>query len=127
MAKTDQEMLKAYKARIKRQNEKIKKDYDRVSATLPLGTINRIKALGLTINGVINDSVLAFLKCAEESAGEHIQITQDSEMGPEHTETRKPTNNPEKSEAEVDETHAEPLPNSEPCIENGFDGLKAAD
>ena len=66
MVKTDAEMLEKYKERIKRQNNKIKEDYDRVSATLPKGTIERIKALGLTINGVINDSVLAFLECAEE-------------------------------------------------------------
>lgn len=65
--KTDKDMLDKYKERIKRQNNKIKEDYDRVSATLPKGTIERIKALGLTINGVINDSVLSFLECAEET------------------------------------------------------------
>ncbi len=70
MAKTDKEMLEKYKQRIKRQNNKIKEDYDRVSATLPKGTIDRIKALGLTINGVINDSVLSFLECMEEEHGE---------------------------------------------------------
>lgn len=66
MAKTEKEMLENYKARIKKQNEKIKEDYDRVSATLPKGTIDRIKSLGLTINRVINESVLAYLDCMEE-------------------------------------------------------------
>ena len=63
----DKEMLDKYKERIKRQNNKIKADYDRISATLPKGTIDRIKALGLTINGVVNDCVLSFLECAEET------------------------------------------------------------
>ena len=75
--KNDKDMLDKYKERIKRQNNKIKEDYDRVSATLPKGTIERIKALGLTINGVINDSVLSFLKCAEEVQNQE-QPTQPS-------------------------------------------------
>lgn len=103
MAKTDQEMLDKYKARIKRQNNAIKENYDRVSATLPLGTIDRIKALGLTINGVINDSVLAFLECAEESVDEPpsqecVQSVQNAETKQEQTETRKSIKEPEKSE-----------------------------
>ena len=109
MAKTDQEMLDKYKARIKRQNNAIKENYDRVSATLPLGTIDRIKALGLTINGVINDSVLAFLECAEESAEEptpqeHIQIVQNAEIKQEQAETRKSSKEPEKSEIKANTT-----------------------
>lgn len=77
--KNDKDMLDKYKERIKRQNNKIKEDYDRVSATLPKGTIERIKALGLTINGVINDSVLSFLECAEVAAQERLtQPTSDS-------------------------------------------------
>lgn len=91
MAKTDQEMLDKYKARIKRQNNAIKENYDRVSATLPLGTIDRIKALGLTINGVINDSVLAFLECAEETAEEpptqeHVHAAQEPQISPKLSE-----------------------------------------
>ena len=74
--KNDKDMLDKYKERIKRQNNKIKEDYDRVSATLPKGTIERIKALGLTINGVINDSVLSFLEYAEEAHQK--QLTQPS-------------------------------------------------
>ena len=66
MAKTDQEIIEKYRARIKRQNETIKESYDRISATLPKGTIDRIKALGFTVNFVVNQSVLAFLECEEE-------------------------------------------------------------
>lgn len=73
MAKSEKEMIEKYKARMKRQNEKIKENYDRVSATLPNGTIDRIKALGLTINGVINESVLAYLDCMEEAQAEEEQ------------------------------------------------------
>lgn len=76
--KTDKDMLDKYKERIKRQNNKIKEDYDRVSATLPKGTIERIKALGLTINGVINDSVLSFLEYAEQTREQATQPTSDS-------------------------------------------------
>lgn len=65
--KTDRELLDAYKKRMKKQNDSIKDKYDRVSAVLPKGTINRINALGLTINGVISQSVLDFLDSAEKS------------------------------------------------------------
>lgn len=67
MEKSEQEMIERYKARIKRQNDAIKENYDRISATLPKGTIDRIKALGLTINGVANDAILSFLECAEDA------------------------------------------------------------
>lgn len=77
MAKSEKEMIEKYKARMKRQNEKIKENYDRVSATLPNGTIDRIKALGLTINGVINESVLAYLDCMEEAQAEEEQEEQE--------------------------------------------------
>lgn len=70
MSKTDSEILESYKARIKRQNNAIKQKYDRVSATLPKGTINRINALGLSINGVINDSLLAYLDRLEWVQGD---------------------------------------------------------
>lgn len=78
MAKSEKEMIEKYKARMKRQNEKIKENYDRVSATLPNGTIDRIKALGLTINGVINESVLAYLDCMEEAQAEEEQSSAES-------------------------------------------------
>lgn len=65
MAKTDAEILNAYRARIKRQNEVIKVNYDKVTATLPKGTVDRIRALGLSINAAINKSLLAYLDCLE--------------------------------------------------------------
>lgn len=81
MAKTDAEILKTYKARIKRQNEAIKDNYDKVTATLPKGTVDRIRALGLSINSAINKSLLAYLDCLE-GGGEG--TTQDTFPSPQN-------------------------------------------
>lgn len=82
MSRADAEMLEKYKARIKKQNDKIKEDYDRVTATLPKGTIDRIKALGLTINGVINESLLTFLDCMEEEQETPEEATEQPQTEP---------------------------------------------
>ena len=58
--------LKKLNERYNKQNKAIREKYDRVSATLPKGTIDRIRNLGLSVNGVINKSVLSFLECIEE-------------------------------------------------------------
>lgn len=123
MAKSEKEMIEKYKARMKRQNEKIKENYDRVSATLPNGTIDRIKALGLTINGVINESVLAYLDCMEEAQAEEEQNSAESEeiqdytpdieaadIAPAEPETSEPTN---------------PLPDAETPDSTPENGLKS--
>lgn len=73
MAKTDKEILEKYKARVKAQNEAAKENWDTVSCRLPKGTKDRIKALGLTVNGVINDCVLKFLEEQEQNNGEQVQ------------------------------------------------------
>ena len=78
MPKNDKEMLENLKARIKKQNEKAKENLDTVSCRLPKGTKERIKALGLTINGVINESVLAYLDCMEEAQAEEEQNAAES-------------------------------------------------
>ena len=65
MKNADIEMLEKYKKRVKAQNEAAKENWDTVSCRLPKGTKDRIKALGLTVNGVINDCVLKFLNTAE--------------------------------------------------------------
>ena len=67
MKNTDIEMLEKYKKRVKAQNEAAKENWDTVSCRLPKGTKDRIKALGLTVNGVINDCVLKFLNTAENA------------------------------------------------------------
>lgn len=72
MEKEDIEMLEKYKKRIKAQNEAAKENWDIVSCRLPKGTKKRIKALGLSVNGVINKSVLSFLECMEEERKEEL-------------------------------------------------------
>lgn len=64
----DMKALENYKRRVKAQNERIKENYDRISVTLPRGTKDRIQAQGLTINGFVNELVLAELERLEASA-----------------------------------------------------------
>ena len=61
MDEKEKKKLDNLNKRYKKQNEAIANKYDRVSATLPKGTTERIKSLGLTVNGLINDLVLAEL------------------------------------------------------------------
>lgn len=68
-----QKIIDEHKARIKAQNESAKERWETVSCRLPKGTKARISALGLTINGVINESVLAYLDCMEEAEAEDAQ------------------------------------------------------
>ena len=65
--------LKKLNDRYNKQNKAIREKYDRVSATLPKGTIDRIRNLGLSVNGVINKSVLSFLECMEEERKEEME------------------------------------------------------
>ena len=138
MAKTDQELLETYKARIKAQNKAIKENYDKVTATLPKGTVKRIRALGLTINGVINDSVLAFLECAEESAKgtlaqEPIQTTHNAEIKPKTAQIGKSTKETEKPEIKANTTPYQGKKKEEVDssknnpVKAVFDGLKACE
>ena len=65
MDEKEKQKLENLNKRYKKQNEAIANKYDRVSATLPKGTIERIKSLGLTVNGLINDLILAELERLE--------------------------------------------------------------
>lgn len=56
-----QKIIDAHKARVKSQNEKAKENWETVSCRLPSGTKKRVKALGLTMNGLINSSLLSEL------------------------------------------------------------------
>lgn len=68
----EKKKLEHLSARYKRQNEAMREKYDRISATLPKGTIKRIQALNLTVNGLINDLVIAELERLETVAGDDI-------------------------------------------------------
>ena len=63
--KSKKELQSYLTERYKKQNDKIKDNYDRVSVTLPKGTKDRIKKLGLSINGYINALVLDDLERLE--------------------------------------------------------------
>ena len=63
----DKKMIENYKSRVKRQNEKAKENYDRISVMLPKGTKDRIQAQGLTINGFVNQLVLDKLDALENN------------------------------------------------------------
>ena len=65
-AKEAIERVERQQRRIKRQNEHIKENYDRVSVTLPKGTKERIKARGETVNGYITRLVLSDLGKEDE-------------------------------------------------------------
>lgn len=66
----EKKMIENYKSRVKRQNEKAKENYDRISVMLPKGTKDRIQAQGLTINGFVNQLVLNKLDQLENNNNE---------------------------------------------------------
>ena len=66
----EKKMIENYKSRVKRQNEKAKENYDRISVMLPKGTKDRIQAQGLTINGFVNQLVLEKLDELENNNNE---------------------------------------------------------
>lgn len=118
MAKTDKEMLDNYKARIKRQNNAIRENYDRISATLPKGTIDRIKSLGLTVNGVVNECVLAYLEEAEtlmsqdtDCAKRALENDQNAQISPETDKGEEFTTREENGENRV---NTKPIPEMTP-------------
>lgn len=66
----EKKMIENYKSRVKRQNEKAKENYDRISVMLPKGTKDRIQAQRLTINGFVNQLVLEKLDELENNNNE---------------------------------------------------------
>lgn len=66
----EKKMIENYKSRVKRQNEKAKENYDRISVMLPKGTKDRIQVQGLTINGFVNQLVLDKLDELESNNNE---------------------------------------------------------
>lgn len=95
------EMLEKYKQRIKRQNEKIKQDYDRASVTLPKGTKDRIQALGYTVNGFLNTIVLAKLEKLEAEEPQATQTAQPEAVKEEQPEQVQPKADPPEDVAEL--------------------------
>lgn len=65
MIKTDKEIAEKARERARKQNEAAKNNWDCITCRLPKGTKERIQAQGLTINGFVNELVLAELKRLE--------------------------------------------------------------
>lgn len=73
-----QKIIDKHRKRVKDQNEKAKENWDTVSCRLPKGTRDRVKALGLTVNGLINSSLLAELERLENE----MELTAEREAPP---------------------------------------------
>lgn len=65
---TGKEAKERLERQYKRQNEYIKNNFDRVSVTLPVGTKERIKATGESINGFVCRLVVGELSRLESRA-----------------------------------------------------------
>ncbi len=65
MIKTDKEIAEKARERARKQNEAAKNNWDCITCRLPKGTKERIQAQGLTINGFVNQLVLAELERLE--------------------------------------------------------------
>lgn len=60
------EQAERQRLRVKKQNEAAKNNWDCVSLKLPKGTKERIKKAGFSVNGFINELVLAELERIEK-------------------------------------------------------------
>lgn len=58
--------------RVKRQNEKQKEIFDRVSAAVPKGTVDRIKKFGISVNFAVNEALSLYLEAIEEAEQEEM-------------------------------------------------------
>lgn len=65
MSEKDIEQLERMRRRIKRQNEHIKSNYDRITCTVPIGTKERIAAAGESINGLVNRLLAQYFEVQE--------------------------------------------------------------
>lgn len=82
--KEQQEIIEKHKAKVKAQNESAKDRWDTVSCRLPAGTKKRIKALGLSTNGLINKLVLAELDRLENCGAVTESLQQTLEPKPQN-------------------------------------------
>lgn len=62
MKTTDEQKLNNLKKRQYRQNEYVKRKYDRISVVLPKGYKELINSSGATLNGFVTEAVNAELK-----------------------------------------------------------------
>lgn len=63
--KEENDMLQSYKDRIKRQNDAVKNNYDKISCTIPKGTKDKIRSYGYSVNTFVNEAIRRYLSYLE--------------------------------------------------------------
>lgn len=63
--KEENYMLQSYKDRIKRQNDAVKNNYDKISCTIPKGTKDKIRSHGYSLNTFVNEAIRRYLAYLE--------------------------------------------------------------
>ena len=63
--KEENDMLQSYKDRIKRQNDAVKNNYDKISCTIPKGTKEKIRSHGYSVNTFVNEAIRRYLAYME--------------------------------------------------------------
>lgn len=76
MSEYDKKIMETARNRAKRNNDFIKRNYDKITATLPKGTTERIRALGMSVNFAVNEALSLYLEAIEEEPEEMPQNTQ---------------------------------------------------
>lgn len=63
--KEENDMLQSYKDRIKRQNDAVRNNYDKISCTIPKGTKDKIRSYGYSVNTFVNEAIRRYLAYLE--------------------------------------------------------------
>ena len=63
--KEENVMLQSYKDRIKRQNDAVRNNYDKISCTIPKGTKDKIRSYGYSVNTFVNEAIRRYLAYLE--------------------------------------------------------------
>ena len=63
--KEENDMLQSYKDRIKRQNDAVRNNYDKISCTIPKGTKDKIRSHGYSVNTFVNEAIRRYLAYLE--------------------------------------------------------------
>lgn len=104
MSEYNKKIMETARNRAKRNNDFIKRNYDKITATLPKGTTERIRALGMSVNFAVNEALSLYLEAIEEAEQE--EMLQNSQG---QTET-EPDKMPGQIGADQEENQAEDHP-----------------
>ena len=63
--KEENDMLQSYKDRIKRQNDAVRNNYDKISCTIPKGTKDKIRSYVYSVNTFVNEAIRRYLAYLE--------------------------------------------------------------